>query len=149
MVGVGIDGEIVHALGSGTAGADRVCFLSSAGCLSPWLGIIFMRSRWRWTGRWFSRMRPAVAFVGNVKEYGTGFEILPAARSDDELLDVCVLPAGSARELIGHFMAAFAGVAPARRRRGVCEGKAGERTVAGAGGGAGGWGPGGLYAGGD
>jgi len=44
-----------------------------------------------------------------VKEYGTGFEILPLARSDDGLLDVCIMPARSATDLIGHFMSAALG----------------------------------------
>ncbi len=42
---------------------------------------------------------PAVAFVGNVAEYGTGFPVLPMARSDDGLLDVCVLPCRSTADL--------------------------------------------------
>jgi diacylglycerol kinase family enzyme len=60
-------------------------------------------------GRKVFERGPAVAFVGNVKEYGTGFEILPRAKSDDELLDVCVLPAKRPGELIKHLMAAAAG----------------------------------------
>ena len=39
-----------------------------------------------------TRDRPAIAFVGNVREYGTGFPILIDAKSDDGLLDICVLP---------------------------------------------------------
>jgi diacylglycerol kinase family enzyme len=35
---------------------------------------------------------PSLAFIGNVKEYGTGFPVLTRARPDDDLLDVCVLP---------------------------------------------------------
>ncbi len=51
--------------------------------------------------------RPAVAFVGNVKEYGTGFSILPFARPDDGLLDVCVIPCSTRLELLRSFILAF------------------------------------------
>jgi diacylglycerol kinase family enzyme len=54
-------------------------------------------------------MKQAVAFVGNVPEYGTGFHILPHARSDDEVLDICAMPARSAKELVDHFLRAAAG----------------------------------------
>jgi YegS/Rv2252/BmrU family lipid kinase len=52
---------------------------------------------------------PAVAFVGNLPEYGTGFPILPYARADDGLLDVCVLPCRSRGDLIRLFLKAAAG----------------------------------------
>jgi diacylglycerol kinase (ATP) len=108
MVGVGIDGEIVHALDKVRRGP-----IGFASYLRPGFGTLaryhFRQIEVEVDGRPIFPMRPAVAFVGNVKEYGTGFEILPAARSDDELLDVCVLPAGSASELINHFLAAFTG----------------------------------------
>jgi diacylglycerol kinase (ATP) len=42
---------------------------------------------------------PALAFVGNVAEYGAGFPMLPEARSDDGLLDVCVIPCDSPARL--------------------------------------------------
>jgi len=34
---------------------------------------------------------------------------LPLARSDDGVLDICILPARSPAELIGHFMSAAVG----------------------------------------
>jgi YegS/Rv2252/BmrU family lipid kinase len=43
---------------------------------------------------------PALVFVGNVKEYGTGIPVLPNARPDDGLLDVCVLPCASHEDLL-------------------------------------------------
>jgi len=44
--------------------------------------------------------RPALVFVGNVREYGTGFPVLDRADSSDRLLDVCVLPCDSVPMLI-------------------------------------------------
>lgn len=52
---------------------------------------------------------PAVAFVGNVSEYGTGFPILPHARPDDGLLDVCILPCSSRLDVFRLFMMAASG----------------------------------------
>lgn len=51
----------------------------------------------------------ALAFVGNLAEYGTGFPILPFARADDGLLDVCVLPCKSHVDLVRLFLLAAAG----------------------------------------
>jgi diacylglycerol kinase family enzyme len=108
MVGIGLDGAIVHAL-------DRVRKgpIGFASYLLPAFGTLagyqFHDIEVEVDGRVVWRMGPAVAFAGNVKEYGTGFPILPLARSDDELLDVCVLPAKSATDMIEHFVATFAG----------------------------------------
>jgi diacylglycerol kinase (ATP) len=108
MVGIGLDGEIVHAL-------DRVRKgpIGFASYLMPAFGTLagyrFVQIEVEVDGKVVWAMGPAVAFAGNVKEYGTGFPILPLARSDDELLDVCILPAKSATDLIEHFVATFAG----------------------------------------
>jgi len=108
MVGIGLDGEIVHAL-------DRVRKgpIGFASYVIPAFGTLagyqFHDIEVEVDGKVVWRMAPAVAFAGNVKEYGTGFPILPLARSDDELLDVCVMPAKSVRDLIEHFVATFAG----------------------------------------
>ena len=108
MVGVGIDGEVVHAM-------DRVRKgpIATSSYLRPGLGAFadyhYHKLEVEVDGRRVFARGPAVAFVGNIKEYGTGFEILPQAKSDDELLDVCILPANRPQELIGHFLAAAAG----------------------------------------
>jgi diacylglycerol kinase (ATP) len=108
MVGIGLDGEIVHAL-------DRVRKgpIGFASYLMPAFGTLtgykFHDIEVEVDGEIAWKMGPAVAFVGNVREYGTGFPILPLAKSDDELLDVCVLPARSATDLIEHAVAMVAG----------------------------------------
>ncbi|HSI35002.1 MAG TPA: diacylglycerol kinase family protein [Tepidisphaeraceae bacterium] len=108
MVGVGIDGAIVHALDRvrrgpiGIASYFRPAFETLAGYAYPRISVeVDGRSVWA--------MRQGVCWVGNVKEYGTGFEILPHARSDDGVLDVCIMPARSPGELINHFMTAALG----------------------------------------
>jgi diacylglycerol kinase family enzyme len=108
MVGVGIDGEIVHAVDRARKGPIgftsylKPAFASLAAYSYPSLEIEV-------DGRRVFTMKPAVAFIGNIPEYGTGFPILPHARSDDEVLDVCALPARSARDLIDYFLKAAAG----------------------------------------
>jgi diacylglycerol kinase (ATP) len=52
---------------------------------------------------------PAIAFVGNVAEYGTGFPILPKARPDDGLFDVCVLPCRNRGDMLKFFLQATTG----------------------------------------
>ena len=58
---------------------------------------------------------PALAFAGNISEYGAGFPILAKACSNDGMLDVCVLPARSRSELIGLFLRALIGMHTAKR----------------------------------
>jgi YegS/Rv2252/BmrU family lipid kinase len=108
MVGVGLDGEIVHALDRVRKGPiGFVSYLRPA--FETLAGYQFHAIDVEVDGKRVFKTAPAVAFVGNVKEYGTGFEILPQARSDDQLLDVCVLPAQTPAELVNHFLAAAAG----------------------------------------
>ena len=49
------------------------------------------------------------AFVGNIAEYGTGFPILPHAKSNDGLLDICAMPCSDPTELVNLFLRAAAG----------------------------------------
>jgi YegS/Rv2252/BmrU family lipid kinase len=107
MVGIGIDGEVVHAL-------DRVRKgpISFASYVVPGLGALaayaFAPIEVEVDGQLVFPRAPAVAFIGNIPEYGTGFPILPLAKSDDGLLDICVLPAKSATDLIEHAVASLA-----------------------------------------
>lgn len=49
------------------------------------------------------------AVVGNNASYGDGFRIAPRARLDDGLLDVCIVPAMSKRELVSWIPRAYRG----------------------------------------
>jgi diacylglycerol kinase family enzyme len=60
-------------------------------------------------GRWVFGPEPGVVFVGNVPEYGTGFPMLPHARPDDGLLDVCAMPCANLPEAVRLFLLAAAG----------------------------------------
>jgi diacylglycerol kinase family enzyme len=108
MVGIGLDGEIVHALDRVRKGPiGFVSYLRPA--LETLAGYRFREIEVEVDGRVVWPMGSAIAFAGNVAEYGTGFPILPLAKSDDELLDVCVLPLHAPTDLIEHAVAMVAG----------------------------------------
>ena len=108
MAGVGFDAHVVHELDRLRRGPIRFASYVAPALLAlkayayPALSVtvdsrpVFARA-------------PAVAFVGNLPEYGTGFPVLPHARADDGVLDVCVLPCRSRTELIRLFLKAAAG----------------------------------------
>jgi diacylglycerol kinase (ATP) len=52
---------------------------------------------------------PGMVFIANAPEYGLGFPILPQAKSDDGLLDICVLPCKDRGEMMELLLAAAAG----------------------------------------
>src|SRR2546423_1704831 len=83
----------------GRGGWDRG---GSGGCRFPVLEVIV-------DGKKVFKKAPALALVGNIREYGTGFAILPDARPDDQLLDVCVMPCASPMDLIKLVLSAAAG----------------------------------------
>ena len=108
MAGVGFDAHVVHELARVRTGPISMASyllpaaLAVKGYKYPAL-TVHVDDRRVFSGT------PAVAFVGNIPEYGTGFPILPHARSDDGLLDVCVLPCRSPVELVQLFLKAAAG----------------------------------------
>jgi YegS/Rv2252/BmrU family lipid kinase len=108
MTGVGIDAHIVHELDRLRTGPiDIASYLLPAALalhaytFPPLLVTV--------DGESVFGPRPAIAFVGNISEYGTGFPMLPNARSDDGLLDVCALRCDSRAELLRLFLLAAAG----------------------------------------
>ncbi len=108
MVGVGLDGQVVHLLDQMRRGpiayASYVLptVVTLAGYKFPPLTIEV-------DGRVVLADAPAVAFVGNVPEYGTGLPILTRALADDGLLDVCALPCRDLRELAEVLLAVATG----------------------------------------
>jgi diacylglycerol kinase (ATP) len=108
MAGIGLDAKIVHELDRLRSGPiDIVSYaLPAAMALGfyhyPPLTVTV-------DGKAVCKNLPAVAFVGNIKEYGTGFPILPHATPTDGMLDVCVLPCKTRGEAIRHLLLAAAG----------------------------------------
>jgi diacylglycerol kinase (ATP) len=98
MAGVGIDAQVVHLLDKMRRGPiDMTSYLLPAAMTVA--GYLFPPISVHVDGRAVARQMPAIAVIGNVKEYGTGFPILTEAVPDDGLLDVCVLPCRDWREL--------------------------------------------------
>ena len=96
--GVGFDAQVVHHLASNRRGpishADYVLptAMSIAGYRFHPLTITI-------DSQLVLKNTPAIAFVGNIPEYGAGFAVTPTARSDDGELDVCILPCRNWQEL--------------------------------------------------
>jgi len=99
IAGVGIDGAIVHALDRIRSGPiNKLSYLLPAALALK--DYTFPAMSVELDGKQIFSHAPALTFVGNVPEYGTGFPILPDAQSDDGLLDVCVLPCKNPQKLI-------------------------------------------------
>jgi diacylglycerol kinase family enzyme len=108
MAGIGLDAKIVHELDRLRSGPIDLTSYALPAALA--LGFYtYPALTVSVDGRKLCKDLPAVAFVGNVKEYGTGFPILPHARPDDGLLDVCVLPCANRVEALHQFMRAASG----------------------------------------
>jgi diacylglycerol kinase (ATP) len=109
MAGIGFDAHVVHELDRtrrgplwGYASYAIPAALAVQGYAYPPLSVTV-------DSRLVFPAQPAVAFVGNVAEYGTGFPLLPHARPDDGLLDVCCLPCRSKLDLLRLFVQAASG----------------------------------------
>jgi len=108
MAGVGIDASIVHELTRVRHGpinlADYLLPAATAVAQYEFVPLeVTVDEKLIFPGR------PAMAFVGNVAEYGTGFPMLPRAKADDGLLDVCVVPVRSVSHMVEQFLRAAAG----------------------------------------
>ncbi|MBC8108305.1 MAG: diacylglycerol kinase family lipid kinase [Anaerolineae bacterium] len=99
MAGVGIDAHIVHELDRVRTGPIDITSYALPAALA-FQSYSYSPIEVEVDGRKVFGPAPALAFAGNVAEYGTGFPVLPLARSDDGLLDVCVLPCASRVDLI-------------------------------------------------
>ncbi len=98
ITGVGFDARVVHELAARRRGP-----ITYADYLLPTMrslaGYKFHRISVSVDGAELISGQPGIAFIGNIAEYGAGFSVTPTARSDDGLLDVCVLPCRSWKEL--------------------------------------------------
>lgn len=108
MTGVGFDAKIVYHLDRLRNGPIRLWnyLIPSALTFADEPGVTL---RVKLDGETIFSDAKALAFVGNLAEYGTGFPVLPYARGDDGLLDVCILPCDSRKELVHLFLLAAAG----------------------------------------
>ena len=108
MAGVGFDAWVVHELDRVRSGPiDLMNYIMPA--MKAIAEYQFPRLEVTVDGKKVFKKAPALALVGNIREYGTGFAILPQARPDDQLLDVCVMPCASPKDLIKLALSAAAG----------------------------------------
>ena len=108
VAGVGLDAAVVHAL-------DK-CRSGPISYLSYVLPVLTALGRYDYPplsvtvdGKKIFGPAPAMVFIGNVPEYGTGFPLLPFASPTDGVLDVCVLPCRSRTELFSLVLRAATG----------------------------------------
>jgi diacylglycerol kinase (ATP) len=99
MAGVGLDATVVHELDRIRNGPIDITSYAMPALLAL-QKYQYPALRVEIDGRRVVNATPALAFVGNIPEYGTGFPILTRAKSNDGLLDVCVLPCRSPADLL-------------------------------------------------
>ena len=99
MAGVGIDAHIIHELDRTRTGPIDITSYALPAALAL-QSYAYSPIDVEVDGQVVFGPTPGLAFVGNVAEYGTGFPVLPMAKSDDGVLDVCVLPCASRVDLL-------------------------------------------------
>ncbi|MGA2499824.1 MAG: diacylglycerol kinase family protein [Tepidisphaeraceae bacterium] len=108
MVGVGVDGSIIHELHRTRTGPiSLLAYLWPA--MHAWCNYGFPELAVEVDGEPVFPMQSGLVFVGNAREYGTGFPLLTQARSDDGLLDVLAMPVNNRSHLVRLAMAMMTG----------------------------------------
>ncbi len=108
MAGAGIDAHIVHELDRMRRGPiNLLSYAMPAMKTATEYG--YRAIEVRLDGRRVFGPRAGIAFVGNVREYGTGFAVLPEARGDDGLLDLCAIPCRNQLDVPAILLHAMAG----------------------------------------
>ena len=108
VAGVGFDAHVVHELSRARRGPNRLT-TSLTHTLNALRDYRFPPLTVVVDGKQVFGPQPGIVFVGNLPEYGTGFPVLPHARADDGVLDVCALPANSPPDLMVLFLQAAVG----------------------------------------
>lgn len=103
MAGVGLDAQIVHQFDALRSGPIAMIDYALPAAMSL-INYRYPPINVTVDGQTVVSNEPAIAFVGNVREYGTGFPVLPDARPDDGLLDICVLPCKSYQDVAKIFL---------------------------------------------
>ncbi|MGD0464459.1 MAG: diacylglycerol kinase family protein [Tepidisphaeraceae bacterium] len=108
MAGIGIDAQIIHEMDRIRDGPIKYASYVIPAALAV--------ANYRYVplevvvdGKKIFPSAPAMAFVANISEYGTGFPVAPDARPDDGLLDVCIVPVVSLVDAVRQFFHAAAG----------------------------------------
>jgi len=108
MAGVGIDAQIVHLLDLMRRGPINMASYLIPAAMT-FASYTFPPITVSVDHQIILRNKSAIAMIGNVREYGIGFPILPDAVPYDGLLDVCVMPCKNRMHLIEILIAIAAG----------------------------------------
>jgi diacylglycerol kinase family enzyme len=131
-VGAGMDGRIIHELDRIRSGPIDLTSYALPVALAM-QKYVFEPITVTVDGRRIFGPAPGMAFIANAPEYGLGFPLLPEAKSDDGLLDVCVLACRDRGEMLSLLLSAAAGehmnAEGARYEKGVRIGVTAERPV--------------------
>jgi diacylglycerol kinase family enzyme len=91
MAGAGMDGHIIHELDRLRVGPIDLTHYA--------LPVALAMQKYTYPavtvavdGKQIFGPEPGMVFIANAAEYGIGFPILPQARTDDALLDICAVP---------------------------------------------------------
>ena len=107
-VGAGMDGRIIHELDRIRSGPIDLTSYALPVALAM-QRYVFEPITVTVDGRRIFGPAPGMAFIANAPEYGLGFPLLPDAKSDDGLLDVCVLPCRDRGQMLSLLLSAAAG----------------------------------------
>lgn len=107
VAGVGFDAWVIHELARLRSGPIHMAHYAMP-VLKALTEYRFPSLQVSVDGRCVFDSAPALALVGNIPEYGTGFPVLHQARPDDQLLDVCVMPCATRGDLVKLFLATAA-----------------------------------------
>ncbi len=108
MAGVGMDGQLIHEMDRIRSGPiDLTSYaLPLALAIQKYT---FPPMTVTVDGRTIFGPERGMVFIANAPEYGIGFPVVPQAKSDDGLLDVCVLPCRDRGEMLKLVLTAAAG----------------------------------------
>jgi diacylglycerol kinase (ATP) len=108
MTGAGLEGHIIHELDRVRVGPiDLTSYVFPVAIAMH--KYTYPAIRVAVDGELIFGPTPGMAFIANAPEYGIGFPILPEAKSDDGLLDICVLPCNSRTQILDLLLRAAAG----------------------------------------
>jgi diacylglycerol kinase (ATP) len=108
MAGAGLDGHVIHELDRVRSGPiDLSSYVLPVALAMK--NYAFVPITVTVDGRRIFGPARGMVFIANAPEYGIGFPVVPQAKSDDGLLDVCVLPCRDRGELLRLALTAAAG----------------------------------------
>lgn len=106
VAGAGFDAEVVHRLVRTRDGHITHMAYTNPIWRTFWehrfpCFRVYVENELAWTG-------PGMVFVGNIRRYSLGLRVVRDAVHDDGLLDMCIFPCRTRRQLVGHSLRTLA-----------------------------------------